>query len=126
LVLSEGEFLNLPEELGDLKDLVWLDLSNCGNLEFLPDAVRKLHMLKRLDLHDCEELKYLPSGVVGLTSLQRLDTVFCFNLTWAEHTPAGMATAESLCHVYPTVRASLEDICGLGFLTKLRIFGKID
>jgi Leucine-rich repeat (LRR) protein len=126
LVLSKGEFLNLPEELGDLKDLVWLDLSNCGNLEFLPDAVRKLHMLKRLDLHGCEELKYLPSGVVGLTSLQRLDTVFCFSLTWAEHTPAGMATAESLCHVYPTVRASLEDICGLGFLTKLRIFGKID
>jgi Leucine-rich repeat (LRR) protein len=126
LDLSHGEFDSLPEELGDLKDLVWLDLSGCHNLEILPDAVRKLHVLKCLDLTHCRSLKYLPSGVVGLTSLQKLHTRVCENLTWAEHTPSGMATAESLCHVYPTVGASLEDICGLGVLTKLSIFGKID
>jgi len=37
-----------------------------------------------------------------------------------------LATAESMCHVYPTVRASLEDICGLGFLTSLCISGSHD
>ncbi len=126
LDLSGGEFQNLPEELGDLKDLVWLDLSHCDNLEILPDAVRKLHVLKCLDLPECRSLKYLPFGVVGLTALQVLCTGLRENLTWAEHTPSGMATAESLCHVYPTVGASLEDICGLGVLTKLSIFGKID
>ncbi|KAH9536435.1 hypothetical protein CY35_17G108700 [Sphagnum magellanicum] len=124
LDLCGGAFQNLPEELGDLKDLVWLNLSGCDNLEILPDAVRKLHVLKCLDLCDCQTLKYLPSGVVGLTSLQVLCTLGCKNLTWAEHTPLGMATAESLCHVYPTVGASLEDICGLGVLTKLRLSGK--
>jgi len=45
-------------------------------------------------------------------------------LTWAEHTPSGMARAESLGHVYPTVRASLEDICGLVALTELRLSGE--
>jgi hypothetical protein len=37
-----------------------------------------------------------------------------------------MARAESLGHVYPTVRASLEDICGLVALTELHILGNID
>jgi Leucine-rich repeat (LRR) protein len=126
LDLSGGKFRNLPEELGDLKDLVCLDLSSCDNLEILPDAVRKLHVLKCLNLPECRRLKYLPSGVVGLTSLQVFCTALCENLIWAEHTPTGMARAETLGHVYPTVGASLEDICVLGVLTELRIFGKID
>jgi hypothetical protein len=44
-------------------------------------------------------------------------------LTWAEHTPSGIARAESLG---PTIGASLEDICGLVVLTELIIFGKTD
>jgi len=123
LDLSGGEFRNLPEELGDLKDLVWLDLSCCEYLETLPDAVGELHVLKCLNLAECRMLKYLPSGVVGLTSLQVLDTTLCENLTWAEHTPSGMARAESLG---PTIGASLEDICGLVVLTKLSIFRQPD
>jgi hypothetical protein len=126
LDLSGGKFQNLPEELGDFKDLVCLDLSACYNLEILPDAVRKLHVLKFLLLCVCVMLKYLPSGVVDLTSLQLLDTTGCDDLTWGEHKPSGMARAESLGHVYPTIRASLEDICGSTFLTELRICGKTD
>jgi Leucine-rich repeat (LRR) protein len=122
LDLSRGEFRDLPEELGDLKDLVSLDLSG-SKLQILPHAVGKLLMLKRLMLTGCQWLKYLPSGVVNLTSLQVLCTTFCFDLTWAEHTPSGMARAESLGHVCPSVRASLEDICGLVTLTALRITG---
>jgi hypothetical protein len=37
-----------------------------------------------------------------------------------------MARTESLGHVYPTIRALLEDICGLLVLTELSIFGKTD
>ncbi len=44
----------------------------------------------------------------------------------AEHTPSGMARAESLGHVYPTLRAFLEHICGLVALTDLRISGETD
>jgi Leucine-rich repeat (LRR) protein len=123
LDLSHGKFDSLPEELGDLKDLVWLDLSFCGSLKILPDAVGKLHMLKVLKLLHCWKLEYLPSEVVDLTSLQVLDTSYCQNLTWAEHTPSGMARAESFGHVYRTIGALLEDICGLVALTKLWISG---
>jgi Leucine-rich repeat (LRR) protein len=123
LDLSYGKFDSLPEELGDLKDLVWLDLSCCEYLEILPDAIGKLHVLKCLNLAECRMLKYVPSGVVRLTSLQVLDTTLCENMTWAEHTPPGMARAESLG---PTIGASLEDICGLVVLTKLSIYRKPD
>ncbi len=107
LDLSHGRFYSLP----DLKDLVWLDLSFCCNLLFLPDGVGKLQVLKYLKLY-CWRLEYLPSGVVDLTSLQVLQINDCYNLIWAE----------SLGHVSPTVRASLEDICGLVALTKLRFY----
>jgi hypothetical protein len=99
LDLSGGKFQNLPEELSELKDLVCLNLSACYNLEILPDAVWKLHVMKLLLLCACVMLKYLPSGVVDLTSLQVLRTALCYNLPWAEHTPSGMARAETLGHV---------------------------
>jgi Leucine-rich repeat (LRR) protein len=126
LNLSRGEFWYLPEELGHLKDLVWLDLNYCENLEFLPDAVRKLHVLKHLNILGCKSLKYLPSGLVGLTSLQVLQTQGCRDLTWAEYTASGRARAESLCHVCPTVGVLLEDMCELGVLTELHILENID
>jgi Leucine-rich repeat (LRR) protein len=126
LDLSFGEFDSLPKELGDLKDLVCLDLSYCYNLKILPDTVGKLHVLKCLVLRQCWGLNYLPSGVVGLTSLQVLHIMGCDDLTWAEHTPSGMARAESLGHAYPTIGASLEDICGLVVLTELSICGAKD
>ncbi|CAK9879439.1 unnamed protein product, partial [Sphagnum jensenii] len=101
LDLSYGEFYSLPEELGDLKDLVCLDLSHCYNLEILPDTIGKLHMLKCLDLSECWKLNYLPCGVVGLTSLQVLHT-YCSGIVWAKHTQSGMARE--------TIGASLQDI----------------
>jgi hypothetical protein len=125
LDLSGGDFWYLPEALGDLKNLIWLDLSYCRKLENLPEAVRKLHVLKHLNLEGCTSLKYLPSGVVGLTSLEDLCTAHSSKLIWAKQTASGMARAQSLCGIFPTV-GSLEDICKLAVLTKLSIRGKID
>jgi Leucine-rich repeat (LRR) protein len=126
LDLSGGEFWYLPQELGDLKNLVWLDLSHCDNLETLPDAIMKLHVLKHLNLLECYGLKYLPSGIVGLTSLEDLCTINSTKVIWAKHTASSMARAQLLCNIFPTVGASLEDICGFAVLTKLSIDGKID
>jgi hypothetical protein len=93
LNLAGGKFGYLPDQLGDLKYLVWLDLSDCWNLETLPDAIRKLHVLKHLNLPRCASLEYLPSGVVGLTSLEDLCTTQSFKLIWAKQAASGMARA---------------------------------
>ncbi|CAK9195230.1 unnamed protein product [Sphagnum troendelagicum] len=125
LDLQNGEFGSLPEEIGELEDLVYLDLAYCGNLLTIPDTVRNLHKLKCLRIYCCTALKYLPSGVVGLTSLQILDTTVCVDLRWAEETSSSTAGAESLDHDYATNRASLEDICELSALTELSILGVV-
>jgi disease resistance protein RPS2 len=122
LDLSEGKFQHLPEELGNLKDLVSLNLSYCHNLKILPDTVGKVHGLRRLDLYNCPMLKHLPSGVAGLTSLQILRTEGADGLTWAEHT-YNRARAK---YLGPSIRASLEDMCGLVDLTELSISAKSD
>jgi Leucine-rich repeat (LRR) protein len=123
LNLRNGQFYSLPEELGDLKNLVCLDLSNCHNLKRLPNTVRKLHELKFLILDDCWSLKCLPSGVGDLTSLQVLHTAQCSSLIWAQNTSSCVATAE-FGHLQPTGGASLENICQLLLLTELTISRK--
>jgi Leucine-rich repeat (LRR) protein len=112
LDLYGADLDNLPEQLGDLENLVYLDLSECENLRNLPDTVWKLRNLKCLLLWGCSKLDYLPSGMTGLTSLQLLDTTNCDNLRWADHTLSGM----------PTIKASFEDICKLVALTNLMIW----
>jgi hypothetical protein len=123
LNLRDGHFRNLPDEIGDLKNLIFLDLSDCYFLEILPDTVRKLHKLKFLILDDCWSLKYLPSVINNLTSLQVLHTAHCSHLTWAEHTLLNVAKGNILDHVHATVEASLVDICELVHLTELTISG---
>jgi Leucine-rich repeat (LRR) protein len=117
LNLSSGKFFKLPEVLGDLKNLVWLDVQNCVNLSRLPVSVGKLHVLKHLNVRDCWGLLKLPSGIVNLTSLQVLNTIQCVNLRWAEHTPSGRVDEFS----DPTNAASLKDLCSLSSLTELKL-----
>jgi Leucine-rich repeat (LRR) protein len=123
LDLRNGKFDRLPEEVGNLTNLVCLDLSYCINLKILLDIVWKLQKLKCLIIINCWMLKYLPSGLVKLTSLQILNAEG-FD-TWAEHTPSNIARTESLDHVYPNRRVSLEDICKLVALTKLSTSGVV-
>jgi hypothetical protein len=126
LNLENGKFNSLPKELGELKNLVYLNLSRCLSLQSIPDTVRNLHKLRCLIICGCGRLEYLPSGVVGLTSLQKLDASDCEYFSWAEHTSSSTARAEFPNHEYATSRASIEDICKLSALTELSLeVGKI-
>jgi hypothetical protein len=105
LDLCHGRFQYLPEELGNLRHLVYLNLSNNSRLQELPESIENLRMLRHLTLSHCSRLRYLPSGVVGLKSLQVLDTESCIFLTWCVRT------------------VSLENISGFKVLTHLCIEG---
>jgi Leucine-rich repeat (LRR) protein len=122
LDLRNGKFTSLPDEIGELEDLVYLDLSECLDLRTIPETVRNLHKLKCLMICHCLDLTYLPSGVVGLTSLQKLDTKSCIYLRWAEQRSSSTAGAEFPDHDYATNRASFENICELSSLTELSIW----
>jgi len=127
LDLSGGEFQYLPEELGNLKHLVYLKLSNNWYLQELPESIENLRMLRNLTLSYCFNLRYLPSGVVGLESLQVLDTKRCTELRWAEHIPTDMGpwhtVMAELRHGAEAKGVSLENISRFNVLTHLRIAG---
>jgi Leucine-rich repeat (LRR) protein len=129
LDLCDGKFQYLPEELGNLKHMVYLNLSNNSCLQELPESIANLQKLRNLTLSYCTRLRYLPSGVVGLESLQVLDTELCIQLRWAKHThtemgPLHIVMAESSSHEAEAKGVSLENISGLKVLTHLRIEGE--
>ncbi|XP_070682205.1 putative disease resistance protein RGA3 [Malus domestica] len=97
LNLSDNSIEVLPEEIGKLVHLRFIDLSKnrglkklpngvcnlynlqtlflveCGELESLPQSMGKLINLKHLYVDRCWKLKYLPKGIGRLTNLRRLN-----------------------------------------------------
>ncbi|XP_062029641.1 putative disease resistance protein RGA3 isoform X2 [Rosa rugosa] len=75
LDLSDNSWLQkLPDSLGNLYNLQTLCLTDCDRLEKLPENTGNLINLRHLHTKRCDELEYLPRGIGRLTSLQTLDT----------------------------------------------------
>jgi len=74
--ISHKKLLNiskLPNSLGDLKYLEFLDLSYCTYLQSLPKSIIELKLLKELNLSNCIYLNQLPENIDQLQSLEILN-----------------------------------------------------
>lgn len=81
LDISGCDFLySLPETLCDLKSLVLLDLGCSSELTSLPESLGKLGVLRALDLRGCFHLTSLPESLGQLQSLTFLDIRGCLGL----------------------------------------------
>ncbi|KAK9672746.1 hypothetical protein RND81_12G121300 [Saponaria officinalis] len=80
LSLSDLDIRVLPESIGKLLHLRYLDLSLNRMLEELPKSITKLHNLLVLKLSSCYELKKLPNDLSKLHKLWTLDISRCNKL----------------------------------------------
>ncbi|XP_074284842.1 putative disease resistance protein RGA1 isoform X2 [Silene latifolia] len=94
LDLHDLDIKTLPNSIGKLFHLRYLDVSDNKRLTALPDSVTKLYNLQTLDLRRCEDLKELPKGLAKLANLRHLDTSYCFAL---RHMPSGLYKLSCLC-----------------------------
>lgn len=62
----------LPDNIGELSELIILDLHACHNLESLPWSIGNLTNLTYLDCSDCHSLDHIPNSVQYLIKLQVL------------------------------------------------------
>ncbi|KAF8017188.1 hypothetical protein BT93_H2395 [Corymbia citriodora subsp. variegata] len=78
LILSDcTSLIEIDKSICRLKCLVFLDVSDCVNLERLPDELaRDLGSLEYLSLRSCESLKRLPETIGNLESLTELDLTY--------------------------------------------------
>ncbi|KAJ8431552.1 hypothetical protein Cgig2_029581 [Carnegiea gigantea] len=93
LDLSHSKIKILPDTLGKLVHLRYLDLSWKFDLEVLPNSITDLHNLETLRLAGCEKLRELPEDLCKLTKLRVLDTIGCQRLACM---PRGMGKLNSL------------------------------
>ncbi|XP_004305501.1 PREDICTED: putative disease resistance protein RGA4-like [Fragaria vesca subsp. vesca] len=75
LDLSCNKWKRLPDTLCNLINLETLRLEKCGGLEELPEGMGKLITLRHLRVKGCDRHMKLPKSIAKLTSLQTLDQV---------------------------------------------------
>ncbi|KAL2920500.1 putative disease resistance protein RGA1, partial [Bienertia sinuspersici] len=93
LELSSLNVVKLPNSIGKLQHLRYLDLSYNFKLELLPNAITRLHNLQSLILGRCMNLRELPKDFCKLVKLRHLDLLGCNELICM---PFGMEKLTSL------------------------------
>ncbi len=80
LDLAFCKFQSLPEALGDLKELRYLNLSYCSRLDALSESLGDLKELRYLNLSYCSRLDALPNSLGKITKLNYFELSGCHKL----------------------------------------------
>ncbi|XP_074285876.1 putative disease resistance protein RGA1 [Silene latifolia] len=114
LDLHDLDLVTLPNSIGKLLHLRYLDLSYNRHLQEVPDSVTKLYNLQTLDLRECSDLDELPKDLAKLANLRHLDLDGCRGLSCL---PSGLDKLSCLCVLTEFV---VGEGCSVGELENLQ------
>ncbi|KAG6489248.1 putative disease resistance protein RGA3 [Zingiber officinale] len=72
LILQRSGIVELPEDVGELRHLRYLDISFNYEMKRLPDSLCRLHNLQVLKLYECP-IQSFPQGMSKLINLRHID-----------------------------------------------------
>ncbi|KAD3336370.1 hypothetical protein E3N88_31889 [Mikania micrantha] len=84
LNLSKTPIKCLPKQVGDLHNLQSLLLSHCDNLSSLPSSIVKLINLRHLDISNTPVLNKMPLGLAKEAKLQHKKGICDLELEWSD------------------------------------------
>ncbi|PON34527.1 NB-ARC domain containing protein, partial [Trema orientale] len=106
----------LPNSIGELTHLRYLDLSQNVNIKALPNSICGLQNLQTLKLNHCSDLQRLPREIKKLVNLRNLENESCYSLT---HMPRGLSQVINL-------RTLTEFVLSKGTYSVANLSGKLD
>jgi hypothetical protein len=86
----------LPDSIGEIKTLKFLNLSGCVSLSYLPNTIGKLKALKFLGLTKCTSLSGLPDTFNELEALELLHMSICPSLVLSPEALVGLDALREL------------------------------
>lgn len=93
LDMHDSGIEKVPDSIGKLIHLRYLDLSKNKHIKTLPDSITRLYNLQTLKLHMCLSLQELPRDIVKLVSLRHLQIAGCVKVTYL---PCGLSQLTNL------------------------------
>lgn len=122
--LSGSDIEELPESIGKLKFLYYLNLTECGLLRELPSTICALFSLQTLILKGCYRLSDLPKDMRKLTNLAHL--ILNTSSGWLPPMPKKVSCLTSLTCLPVFVAGNKEDGFGIEELRPLnQLSGKL-
>jgi len=121
ILRAGGSLRELPESLGECKQLVTLNINGCVDLRRLPDSVGECEALRELTCRGCVALSALPETLGRLENLEILDVTRCTALT---SLPTTLRHCMALRSVDVTGCEALNGILDEEFLRMVRARGE--